>query len=113
VGIGIAAQLGKIHRKCCSLVQGSVFRSENDIYPPPPPSENVIFPPYRDTSFFDSHSGLFALTHPYFAFILPFTSPYLIFFPLSSFFLFAFSYFFTQMTSADIPPPLAGVFSNI
>jgi hypothetical protein len=59
----------------------------------------------------------------------PFTSPFLIFFPLSSFFfpfssfffyiftlfLLAFSYFSPQMTSADIfpPPQGGGVFSNI
>jgi hypothetical protein len=52
----------------------------------------------------------------------PLTSPFLNFFPLSSFFfplssfffyifpffLIAFSYFFPQMTSADISPPQGG-----
>ncbi len=41
-----------------------------------PPSENDIFPPSRDTSFFDSHRGLFALILPYFEFILPFYFPF-------------------------------------
>ncbi len=107
---------------------GSIFRSENDIYSPPP-SENDIYSPSRDTSFFDSHRGLFALILPYFAFILPCFFFILIFFPLSSLnfplssfffplssfffnifplFLFPFSYFFPQMTSADISPPRGG-----
>jgi hypothetical protein len=38
-------------------IQESIFRAENGIYPPPP-SENDIFPPSRDTSFFDSHFDL-------------------------------------------------------
>jgi hypothetical protein len=70
-------------------------------------------------SFFDSHHGLFVLILPYFAFILsfyfpfshflspffPFLSPFfpfLLHFP--PFFFLAFSYFFPQITSADIPP---------
>ncbi len=67
-----------------------------------PPSENDIFSPSRDTSFFDSHRGLFALILPYFAFLLPFyfpfshfLSPFLLF--LSPFlpFSFIFSPFFS------------------
>ncbi len=65
-------------------MRGSIFRSENDIYFPPPPSENYIFSPSYDTLFFDSHHGLFALILPYFAIILLFYFPLLIFFPLSS-----------------------------
>ncbi len=59
----------------------------------PLPFWKWYFSPSRDTSFFDSHRGLFALILPYFAFILPFyfsfshfLSPFLLF--LSSFFLF-------------------------
>jgi hypothetical protein len=52
----------------------------------PPPSENNIFSPSRDMSFFHSCCELFALILPYFAFIFPFTSPFLCFFPPSSFF---------------------------
>jgi hypothetical protein len=62
------------------------------IFITPPPSENAIFTPSSDTSFFDSHCGLFALILPYFAFILPFSSPFLIFFPLSSFSFYIFQY---------------------
>jgi hypothetical protein len=94
---------------------------------PPPPSENEIFSPSRDMSFFDFHHGLFALILPNFASILPFyfpfshfLSPFFLFFSLSSFFiyifllfLFTFSYFFPQMTSADIPPPRGGIFQYI
>jgi hypothetical protein len=94
----------------------------------PPPSENDIFSPSRESSFFDSQRGLFALILPYFAFILPFN--FLCSHFLSSFFIFLspfpfsftllpllislFSYFFPKMTSADIfYPPLGwGVFSN-
>jgi hypothetical protein len=78
--------------------QGSIFRSENYIYSPPPPSENDIFFPSRDMSFFYSHCGLFALILPYFAFILPFYFPFSNFlspfFPfLSPFFLFLSPFF--------------------
>ncbi len=53
---------------------GSIFRSENFIYSPP--SEKEILSPSRDTSFFISHCGLFALILPYFAIILPFYFPF-------------------------------------
>ncbi len=99
-------------------MQGSIFWVKNDIYSPPP-SENYIFSPSRDTSFLDSHRGLFALILPYFAFILPFFFPFSHFLPLSSFFfplssfffyifplfLLPFSYIFPQMTLADTSPP--------
>jgi hypothetical protein len=65
--------------------QGSNFGPKT-IFIPPPPSENDIFPPSRDMSFFNAHRGLFALILPYFAFILPFYFPYSHF--LSLFFLF-------------------------
>jgi hypothetical protein len=69
-----------------SLLQGSIFRSENDIYPHPP-SENYIFSLSRDMSFFfHYHRGLFALILPYFAITLPFYFPFSNF--LSPFFLF-------------------------
>jgi hypothetical protein len=46
------------------------------IFIPPPPSENDIFFPSRDMSFFNSHHGLFALILPYFfQLFYPFTSP--------------------------------------
>jgi hypothetical protein len=93
----------------------------------PPPSENYIFSPSCDTSFYESHRGLFALILPYFAIILPFYFPFSHF--LSSFFLFLspfflfllhfplFSlrllYFFPQMTSADISPRGGGIFQYI
>jgi hypothetical protein len=110
--------------------QGPIFWSENYIYPPPP-FWKLYFSLCRDTSFFNFHSGLFALILILQLFY-PFTFPFLIFFPLyslflplssfflplSSFFLplssfffyifplflFTFSYFFPQMTSADISP---------
>ncbi len=81
------------------------------------------FSPSHDTSFYDSHRGLFALILPYFAiilsFYLPFSnfhSPFFLFlFPFFLFLLhfpffppFAFSYFFPQVTSADISPPQGG-----
>ncbi len=83
----------------------------------PPPSENDIFPPSCDTVFFFySHRAFLPILQLFY----PFTSPFLIFFPLSFFFLyifplflFAFSYFFPQMTSAYIPPQGGQVFSNI
>jgi hypothetical protein len=86
----------------------------------PPPPENYNFSPSCVTSFFDSHRGVFALILPYFAFILPFYFPVSHFLPLSSFFfslssfflfplfLFNFSYFFPQMTLADIFPSPGG-----
>jgi hypothetical protein len=96
------------------LEQGSIFRSEKYIYSPPP-SENDIFSPSRDTLFFDTHRGLFALILPYFAFILSFyfpfshfLSPFFLFLLLFPLFLFAFSYFFPQMTLADIFSPPGG-----
>ncbi len=82
------------------------------IFIPPPPSENYISSPSRNTSFFDSHRGLFALILPYFAFILPFYFPFSNF--LFPFFLFLQHFppfslgLFPQMTSADIFPPLGG-----
>ncbi len=57
----------------------------------PPPSENYIFFPSPDMSFFDSHRGLFALILPYFAFILPFF--FLFSHILSPFFLFPSPFF--------------------
>jgi hypothetical protein len=101
--------------------QGSIFRSENDIYSLPPPLKIIFFPPLA-TRHFLLPSWPFALILPYFAFILPFffpfspfLSPFFFFFPLSSFFsyifpllLFPFLYFFPQMTSVDIPPPQRG-----
>jgi hypothetical protein len=84
-----------------------------------PPLLKMIFCSPLATRFFYSHRGLFALILPYFASILPFYFPFSHIFPHSSFFfpsssfffyifplfLFAFSYFFPQMTSADISPP--------
>ncbi len=100
-----------------SIQQGSIFRSENDIYSPPP-LWKWYFSPSRDMSFFDSHRGLFALILPYFVFILPFffpfshfLSPFFLFLLIFPLFLFPFSYFFPKMTSADIfPPPWGGYF---
>ncbi len=85
------------------------------LFLPLPPSENYIFSPSRDTSFFNSHRSPFALILTYFAFILPcyfsfshLLSPFflcLLHFPPFSLCLFIF---FPQMTSADIPPPPGG-----
>ncbi len=118
--------IDKIYKRYSLPIQGSIFRSENDIYSPPPKKINKLyFSPSCHTSFYDSNRGLLALILPYFAIILPFYFPFSHFlspfpflpfsFTLSSFFLFAFSYFFSQVTSADIPPPPPGgrVFSNI
>ncbi len=68
-----------------------VYISVRKRYLFPPPSENDIFSPSRDTSFFDSHRGLFSLILQYFAFILPFYFPFSHF--LSPFFLFLFLFF--------------------
>jgi hypothetical protein len=90
-----------------SLFQGfqwSIFRSENDIYPPPPPSFwKWHFSPSSDTSFVDSYHGLFVFILPYFAFILPFYFPF--------FFLFLshiFSYFFPKWHWLIFPPVEGG-----
>ncbi len=100
-----------------SLSQGSIFRSENDIYSPPP-SENYIFPPLATRRFSTTIVAFYPFTSPFliffplFSFFFPLSSFFFYFFPL---FLFAFSYFFPQMTSADIfsSPRGGGVFSNI
>ncbi len=65
-----------------------------------PPSENEIFPPSHDSSFFNSNHSFLALILPYFALILPFyflfslfLSPFLLFilhFPPFSLSLFIF-----------------------
>jgi hypothetical protein len=88
--------------------QGPIFQSENDIYSPS-----------CDMSFFNSHRWPFCLNHCYFAFILPFfTSSFFISFPFLFFFfpLFPFLLHFPpitlplftfpppQMTLADTPP---------
>ncbi len=77
--------------------QGSIFRSENDIYSPPRFSTPIV--------------AILPSFFPIFHLLYPFISPILIFFPLSSFFfyifclfLLAFSYFFPQMTLAAIFP---------
>ncbi len=103
-----------------------VYISVQKRYLFPHPSENDIFSPSRDTSFFDSHRGLFSLNSslfciyftlllPLFSFsfpFLPFSFPFLPFsFTFSPFFSLPF-HIFPQMTSADIFPP-RGVFSNI
>ncbi len=56
--------------------QTGVYILAKKLYLFPPPSENDIFSPSLDTSFFDSHRGLFSLILPYFAFILPFYFPF-------------------------------------
>ncbi len=89
----------------------------------PPPSEIEIFSPSRVTSFFDSQRGLYALILPILHLFYPFTSSFLIFFPLSSFsFLFSFSFTLLPFFSSffhifspkwhrpDIPPPRGGYF---
>ncbi len=110
--------------------QGSIFWSENDIYSPPPLLKMIFFPPLATCHFSTPIVAFFPKIFPILHLFYPFTSPFLIFFPpysfffsLSSFFfyifplfLFIFSYFFPQMTSADIfPPPQGGggVFSII
>jgi hypothetical protein len=99
--------------------QGSIFRSENDIYSTPPPSKNEIFSPSRDMSFLTPTVAFLPSIFPILHLFYHFSSPFLIFFPFSSFFfplssfcfyifclfLLTFSYFFPQMTSADILPP--------
>jgi hypothetical protein len=96
-------------------VSTGVYISVRKRYLFPPPSENYIFSPSRDTSFFDCHRGLFVLLLPYFAIILPFyfpfshfLSPFFLFFYIFPLFLFAFSYFFPKMTSPDIFSPPGG-----
>jgi hypothetical protein len=84
-----------------------------------PPTENYIFPPSCDMSFFDSQRSLFDLILPNFEIILPFYFPFSrflspFFLLLSPFFLFLLHFlpfslhlviFFPQMTAADSPPP--------
>ncbi len=77
---------------------------------PPPPSKNNSYTPSHGMSFFQILSCpiclYFSLLYIYFTFLLPILSfsflllPFSFLFPL---FLFRFSYFFPQMTSADIP----------
>ncbi len=105
--------------------QGSIFWSKT-IFILPSPFPKMIFFPLSDTTFFKLPLWPFCLNSPYFAFILPFSFtflfsyPFLLFFPLSSFFfcifplfLFPFSYFSPQVTSADIPPEGKRYFQHI
>ncbi len=71
---------------CFTVDQGSIFRSENNIYSPTPFWQWYFFPLSRHVVFFYSHYSLFALILSYFAFILPFYFPFSHF--LSPFFLF-------------------------
>jgi hypothetical protein len=101
---------------------------------PPPPSENDIFPPLATHRFLTPIVAFLPYFFLFLQLFYPFTSPFLIFFTLSSFsplssfffplssfflyifplFLFTFSYFFPQMTSADIFSfPQGGIFKNI
>ncbi len=85
---------------------------------PPSPSENDIFSPLTTHRFLTPwwplclNSSLFCIILPFYLPFSHFLSPFFRFlkyiFPL---FLFAFSYFFPQMTLADIPPPQGGYFS--
>jgi hypothetical protein len=89
----------------------SLIRFENDI--PNPPCEKDIFHPLATsrfstpimaflTKFFRiSHFSTFFTPYPFSHFLSPFCLFLLHFTPFS----FLFSYFFSQMTSADIPPP--------
>ncbi len=94
-------------------MQGSVFRSKNDIYSPLPFWKGY-FVPSHDTSFLDSYRGLFALFLPYFAFNFPFYFPFPLFLPLSSiffpflppFFLFLSPYFLFLLHFPPFSPPL-------
>jgi hypothetical protein len=96
---------------------------KNNIYSPPL-LKMIFFPPLATCHFSTPTVGLFSLILPYFAFTLTFyfpfshfLSPFLLFlFPFFLFlfhfpplFPFTFSYFFPQMTSADIfLPPKGG-----
>ncbi len=96
-------------------------------YLSPHPSENYIFFPSRDTSFFYSQRGLFALILRYFVRILTFyfpfsnfLSPFLLF--PSPFFLFLLHFppfslrlfiFFSQNDIGWYPPPPSGVYFPI
>ncbi len=98
-GIALCSVDSILHQFNCAEVESKPFsRGDRGLYfgpktifIPPPPSENDIFSPSRDTSFFDSHRGLFALHLAYFAFILSFYFPFSHF--LSRFFLFLSSFF--------------------
>ncbi len=87
--------------------QGSIFRSKNGIYSPPPFWKNYILSPFRDMSFFASYCGLFALILPYFAFILPFYFSFSFpFFPfLSPFFLFLLHFPYFSIPLFTLFPP--------
>jgi hypothetical protein len=101
------------------LYRGLYFGPKT-IFIPPPFWKWYFFPLSRHVVFRHPFLPfcLFALILPYFAFIWPFyfpfshfLFPFSFFFPLSSFsftlspfLFFAFSFFFPQMTSADIPP---------
>jgi hypothetical protein len=108
----------------CFILRGSIFSSENKIYPSPL-FENDIFSSSRDTSFFDCYPCpsclnsfhfciYFILLLPIVSFSFPlffFPSPFSFFFPLSSFFVYIFSLFlipFSQFSPNDI-----GLFYNI
>ncbi len=99
------------------LLHSGVYISIRKWFLFPPLSENDIFSPSRDTSFFDSHHGLFALHLAYFAFILPFYFPFLSFsFPFLPFSFtfspFSFSPFhiFSPKWHRLIFPPPGGYF---
>ncbi len=98
--------------------QGSMFWSENDIYSPSPPFWKWYFFPPLATPIVAFLPQFCPILHLFY----PFTSPFLIFFPLSSFFFplssfffhvfrlffLVFSHFPPKMTSTDIPPPPGG-----
>ncbi len=91
----------------------------------------IFFPPLATCRFSTPIVALlpwfFPILHLFYPFISPFPSPFLFLFPLSSFFfplssfffcfllffLFSFSYFFPQMTLADISPRGCGIFQYI
>ncbi len=72
--------------RCRSLLPPGVYILVRKRYLSPPPFWKWHFFPSRDTSFFYSHFGLFALILPYFAVIWPFYLPFYHF--LFPFFLF-------------------------
>ncbi len=108
-------------------IQGSIFRSENDIYSPPL-LKMIFFPLSRHVVFRLPSWPFFLNFFPILHLFYPFTSPFLIFFPLSSFFFSLSSFFFYifPLFSSPFhifspkwhrliffPPPGGGVFSII
>jgi hypothetical protein len=81
-----------------AIQQGSIFWSENDIYPHPP-SENDIFPPLATRRFSTPIVAFLIKFFPVLQLFYPLTSPFISFFRLSSFFFYIFPLYLLAFSS--------------